>query len=97
MQSWMKVLEAAMKKFDQKTIFVCGHSGNNFDVKGQKDMLQQFHDYLGNVLTFVGNQIKAGKTKEEILKTTMIPGSREWKGDGIERPLEAAFEELSNA
>jgi cyclase len=97
MQSWMKVLEAAMKKFDQKTIFVCGHSGNNFDVKGQKDMLQQFHDYLGNVLTFVGSEIKAGKTKEEILKTTMIPGSREWKGDGIERPLEAAFEEMSNA
>ncbi len=95
MQSWMKVLEAAMKKFDQKTIFVCGHSGNNFDIKGQKDMLQQFHDYLGNVLKFVGDEIKAGKTKEEILKTTMIPGSREWKGDGIERPLEAAFDELS--
>ncbi len=95
-QSWMNVLDSAMKKFDAKTIFVCGHSGNDFDVKGQKDILLAFHDYLGNVLKYVGDEIKAGKTKEEILKATEILGSREWKGDGIERPLQAAFEELSN-
>ena len=95
MQSWMKVLEAAMKKYSDQTIFVCGHSGNNFDVQGSKDMLLAFHDYLGNVLQLVGKEIKAGKTKEEILKNTEIPGSPEWKGDGIERPLQAAFEELS--
>ncbi len=95
MQSWMNVLDTAMKKFDNKTIFVCGHSGNNYDIKGQKDMLLAFHDYLGNVLKYVGNEMKTGKTKEEILKVTEIPGSPEWKGDGIERPLTAAFEELS--
>lgn len=94
-QSWMNVLDAATKKFDKKTIFICGHSGNGFDVKGSKDMLLAFHDYLGNVLKFVGDEIRAGKTKEEILKATKIPGSPEWKGDGIQRPLQAAFEELS--
>jgi len=36
-----------------------------------------------------------GKTKEEILKATEIPGSPEWKGDGIERPLGAAYTELA--
>ena len=41
--------------------------------------------------------MKSGKSKEDILKATEIPGSPEWKGDGIERPLTAAFEELSNA
>lgn len=97
MQSWMKVLEAAMKKYNDQTVFVCGHSGNNFDVQGSKDMLLAFHDYLGNVLQLVGKEIKAGKTKEEILKNTEIPGSPEWKGDGIERPLQAAFEELSTS
>jgi len=39
--------------------------------------------------------MKSGKTKDEILKATEIPGSPEWKGDGIQRPLQAAFEELS--
>ncbi|MEO9145259.1 MAG: MBL fold metallo-hydrolase [Ginsengibacter sp.] len=96
-KSWINVLEETLKKFDNKTIFICGHSGNDFDVKGQKDMLVAFQDYLGNVLKLVGDEIKAGKSKEEILKSTTIPGSSEWKGDGIERPLEAAFEELSEA
>jgi cyclase len=94
-QSWMNVLDAAMKKFDKKTIFICGHSGNGFDVKGSGEMLVAFHDYLGNVLKFVGDEMRSGKTKEAILKATEIPGSPEWKGDGIQRPLEAAFEELS--
>ena len=96
-QSWINVLDTAMKKFDNKTVFVCGHSGTGYDVKGSKEMLLAFHDYLGNVLKFVGDEIKSGKTKEEILKATEIPGSPEWKGDGIERPIQAAFEELSTA
>ncbi len=95
MQSWMNVLVTAMKKFGGKTKYVFGHAGEGYDVTGSRDDLQAFHNYLGNVLKFVGNEIKAGKTKEEILKTTEIPGSPQWKGDGIERPLGAAYDELS--
>ena len=95
--SWIKVLGEAQKQFDKKTIFICGHSGNNFDIQGSMEILVAFQDYLGNVLKFVGSEIKSGKTKEEILKATEIPGSPEWKGDGIERPLQAAYEELSEA
>ncbi|MGN6601199.1 MAG: MBL fold metallo-hydrolase [Ginsengibacter sp.] len=97
MQSWMKVLDSTLKKFDSKTVFICGHSGDNYDVAGKKDMLVAFRDYLGNVLKFVDSEIKSGKSKEEILKASEIPGSPEWKGEGIERPLTAAYEELSNA
>src|SRR5665213_85274 len=97
MKNWVNVLNAAMKKYDDNTVFVCGHSGNNHDVKGSKEMLSSFQQYLANVLQFVEAEMKAGKSKEDILKATEIPGSPEWKGDGIERPLTAAFEELSNA
>lgn len=97
MQNWVKVLDAAMKKYDDKTVFICGHSGNGHDVKGSKEMLSSFQLYLVNVLAFVEAEMKSGKSKEDILKATEIPGSPEWKGDGIERPLTAAFEELSNA
>ncbi len=97
MQSWIYVLDSVMKKFDNSTIFICGHSGDNYEVKGSKEMLLAFQQYLANVLKFVGDEIKAGKTKEEIVKTTEIPGSPEWKGEGIERPLTAAYEELTNA
>ena len=65
MQSWMNVLTMTMEKFDSKTKYIFGHSGDGYDVTGQKNDLQAFHDYLGNVLKLVGDGIKAGKTKEE--------------------------------
>lgn len=96
-ESWISVLNDAMDKYDDKTIFICGHSGNNYDVEGSKEMLLSFHDYLQNLLKFVGDEIKSGKTKDEILKSTEIPGSPQWQGEGIDRPLTAAFEELTQA
>jgi cyclase len=51
--------------------------------------------FLRSSVLTVGAQIKQGKTKADILKATEIPGSPEWKGDGIERPLGAAYEEMT--
>ncbi|MEP6583276.1 MAG: MBL fold metallo-hydrolase [Ginsengibacter sp.] len=95
MQSWMNVLSTSMKNFSSKTKYVFGHAGDGYEVTGSKEDLQVFHDYLGNVLKFVGDEMKAGKTKDEILKATEIPGSPQWKGDGIDRPLGAAYDELN--
>ncbi|MBK8497118.1 MAG: MBL fold metallo-hydrolase [Ferruginibacter sp.] len=93
--SWIKVLDKAVKTFSKKTTFICGHAGQGFDVLLKADDLKAFGEYLGNVLKFTEAGIKAGKTKEEILKATEIPGSPEWKGNGIERPLDAAYTELT--
>jgi cyclase len=95
MKSWIEVLDKAVNKFDGDTQFIFGHAGTGYEVTGKTDELNEFRDYLGNVLKFVDGEIKAGKTKEEILKTKIIPGGEEWKSDGIERPLTAAYEELT--
>ena len=50
---------------------------------------------LTALLEFVGKELKAGKTKEQIMLTTSIPGADQWTGDGIERSLTAALEELT--
>jgi cyclase len=92
--SWIQVLDKAEITFNNKTTFVCGHAADGYDIIVTKDDIKAFRDYLSKVLLFVGEQIKAGKTKEEVLKATEIPGAPEWKGDGIERPLTAAYEEL---
>ena len=94
-KSWMEVLDKGINKFDANTQYVFGHSANGFEVTGKADDLRAFRDYLGSVLKFVDGEIKAGKRKEEILKATAIPGADQWKGDGIERPLGAAWEELT--
>ncbi len=95
MNSWIKVLDKAVDTFDKKTMFVYGHSGTGYEVTGTSDDLKKFGDYLGRVLKFAEDEIKAGKTKEEILKNTALPGETEWKGDGFQRPLQAAYEELT--
>ncbi|MCX6319376.1 MAG: MBL fold metallo-hydrolase [Bacteroidetes bacterium] len=94
-KSWIDVLNKATGTFDSNTKFIYGHAGTGFEVTGNADDLKAFRDYLGNTLNFVDSQIKAGKSKEEILKAKSIPGSDQWKGDGIERPLTAAWEELT--
>jgi cyclase len=94
-KSWMEVIDQALNKFDNETIYVFGHAATGYEVTGKTDDLNKFRDYLGNVLKFVEGEIKAGKTKEEILKATIIPGGEEWKTDGIQRPLQAAWEELT--
>ena len=93
-KSWMEVLNKALNKFDKETMYVFGHAATGYKVTGTADELNKFRDYLGNVLKFTEGEIKAGKTKEEVLKTTLIPGGEEWKTDGIQRPLGAAWDEL---
>lgn len=92
---WMKVLHRATRHFDSNTTFIFGHAMEGYNVVGNVDDLNKFSDYLGAVLTFTEGEIKAGRTKEGFLKNTTIPGSGEWKGDGISRPLAAAWDELT--
>ena len=93
--NWIKILNKAVTTFDKDTQYICGHAATGYDITIRADDLKSFSDYLGNVLKFTDAEIKAGKTKEEILKAKEIPGSPEWKGDGIERPLTAAYIELT--
>lgn len=94
-KSWMTVLETTKKKFDKTTVYIFGHAAEGHDIIGGGDDLLLFHDYLGNLLKLVEGEMKAGKSKEEILKLTEIPGSPQWQGEGIQRGLDAAYEELS--
>ncbi len=94
--NWIKVLDKTTATFDTKTIYVCGHAATGYDIVLKADDLLAFRDYLGNLLKFTEEEIKSGKTIEEIIKATEIPGSPQWKGDGIDRPLKAAYQELTN-
>lgn len=93
--NWIKVLDQIQNQFDNDTLFIWGHSLDPEKITGNKADIKAFQNYLQSLLTFVGNEIKAGKTKEEILKATSIPGAPEWQGDGISRSLTAAYEELT--
>lgn len=94
-QSWTEVLEKAIAKYDNDTLFVFGHSLDPEKVTGNKEDLKAMQNYLEKLLVFVKNEIKSGKSKDDIMKALSIPGAEEFQGQGIQRSLTAAFEELT--
>lgn len=96
MQSWITVLDKALDKFNKKTTYVFGHAADGYNVTGTAEDIKAFRNYLEKTLQYVETNIKAGKSKDEIIASTkIIPGATEWQGDGIDRPLTAAYEELT--
>jgi glyoxylase-like metal-dependent hydrolase (beta-lactamase superfamily II) len=95
MKNWVVALNKATEQFSNDTIFIYGHAADGYEVTGGKDDLKAFAEYLSKVMDFVSGEIKAGKSKEEVLKTTVLPFDTQWKGDGLQRPLEAAYDELT--
>ena len=94
-KSWIAVLDKTLAKFDNDTLFIFGHAFDPEKVTGNKEDLRAMQNYLSKLLEFVEGEIRSGKSKEEILKAKAIPGVPEWQGDGIERGLTAAYEELT--
>jgi cyclase len=97
MKQWIKDLDKVVKKADKDTLIIFGHSLNAGEETGTTEDVKKFQDYLGKVLAFAEQEIKKGVSKEEFVKNTSIPGVTEWSGQGIERPLTAAYEELTSS
>ena len=75
MKNWISVLEAAVKDHNNDTIYIFGHGGMNQPVTGPRAELMYFRDYLTALLGFVQGEIKAGKTREQVIAiTTPLPG-----------------------
>lgn len=94
-KSWIEVLENAIAKYDSDTLFIFGHAADPEKVTGKKEELKAMQNFLEKLLLFVRNEIKAGKSKEDILKAASIPGAEDFQGQGIQRSLTAAYEELT--
>ncbi len=96
MRNWITLLEKVQKEGSKDTLYIFGHSLNPGEETGTAENLKKFQDYLDKVLKFAEAEIKRGVSKEEFIKNTAIPGVTEWGGQGIERPLTAAYEESSS-
>jgi cyclase len=91
---WAVALEKAQKQFNKETMFVFGHAFDPQKVVGTMDDLKAMQNFMERLEDYVAGGIKAGKTREEILQATSIPGITDWQGDGIQRGITAAYEEI---
>lgn len=94
-ENWIVVLEKTMEIFDKGTKFIFGHAGDGYDIVGTLDDIKAKRNYLNALLDHISAEIKAGKSKEEIMNIQSIKGATEWQGKGIERNLSAAYLELT--
>jgi cyclase len=66
-KNWMNVLDRSVKDHSNDTIYIFGHADSGLPVTGSHNDLARFRDYLGGLLAFVESQVKAGKSRDEIL------------------------------
>ena len=95
-KNWIEVLENTQKTYDTDTIFIFGHSGEEYDIVGNMDDIKAKQNFLSRLLEIVNSEIQAGKNQEAILKIKSIKGAEEWSGNGIGRCLSTAYQELNS-
>ena len=93
--NWIKDLDGIVKKGSKDTIYIFGHSLNPGEETGTAEDLKKFQDYLNKLMLFADQEVKKGVSKEDFVKNTAIPDVTEWTGQGIQRALTAAYEEIT--
>ena len=66
-RNWATVVEKAAADYQNDTIYIFGHANLGLPVVGSRADLMLMRDYLTALLGFVESQIKAGRTRDEIL------------------------------
>jgi len=101
LRGWMTVLDRAMRDHASDTIYIFGHTGAGLPVTGSQADVTRFKDYMGALLAFVETQVKAGKSREEVLAMRdPLPGFENFGRFGQPGPRDAltcAYEEVTGA
>ncbi|HEY9228458.1 MAG TPA: MBL fold metallo-hydrolase [Gemmatimonadaceae bacterium] len=66
-KNWITVVDRTMKDHSNDTIYIFGHANTALPVTGRQADMVRFRDYLGALISFVETQVKAGKSRDEIL------------------------------
>lgn len=93
--NWVAVLEGVVADHGNDTIYIFGHSGPSFPVTGGKAELLYMRDYLTALLEFVRGEMKAGRTRDVIVKIADPLKGFPDHGPLVERVLGAAYDELA--
>jgi len=67
LRGWMTVLDRTVAAHDADTVYIAGHANTGLPVTGAAADLKEFKDYIGAVLASVDAQVKAGKSRDEVL------------------------------
>jgi hypothetical protein len=95
--NWTVVLNKVAAELPADTIYIFGHAGPTFEVTGSRADLQRHATYLTALLEYVRTQVKAGKTRDQVVASTDIIKGFEDYGPLVARPLGPAYDEVTAA
>jgi cyclase len=93
--NWTTVLNNVAAELPADTIYIFGHAGMKFEVTGSRADLTHHANYLTALLGYVREQVKAGKTREQIVASTDVIKGFEDYGPLVQRPLGPAYDEVT--
>jgi hypothetical protein len=93
--NWIKVLEAVVRDHKPDTIYIFGHGNTPAAIVGKDADLLYMRDYLTALLDFVRGEMKAGRSRDAIVKITDPLKGFPDHGPLVERVLSATHDELA--
>ncbi len=95
--NWSVVLRTIASDLPADTIYIFGHAAAGREVTGTRADLRHHADYLAALLDYVRAQVKAGKSREQVVALTDTIKGFEDYGPLVPRPLGPAFDEVTGA
>jgi cyclase len=100
-RNWMTVLDRTIADHAADTVYIFGHANAGVPVTGDHTDLVRFREYFTALLGFVEAQVRAGRSREEILAMRDPLDGFESYGrfgqPGPRDPLTCAYEEITAA
>jgi cyclase len=94
-EGWIGVLDKVMKEHQADTIYVFGHGKPGLAPTGSREDLVLQRDFLAALLDRVRGDVKAGRSRDDVVKAVgELKGFAE-HGPLTERVLTAAWEEVT--
>jgi cyclase len=93
--NWIVALQTVAAELPADTIYIFGHAAPDREVTGSRADLLHHAGYLGALLEWTRAQLKAGRTRDEVLASKDIIKGFDDYGPLIARPLGAAFDEVT--
>jgi cyclase len=98
-RGWIEVLERTPRDHDRDTVYIFGHAGAGQPVTGPAAELARFRDYFSALLAFVQEQVRSGRSRDEVLAMRQPLAGFEQYGPfhqpGARDPLTVAHQEVT--
>jgi glyoxylase-like metal-dependent hydrolase (beta-lactamase superfamily II) len=95
LRNWSAVLDKVVADHNADTVYIFGHAAEKAPVTGSRADVMAMKNYLTTLVGFVSDQMKAGKTRDQIAAMTAPLKGFEGHGALTDRILKDTYDELT--